>query len=255
MPSTGASRARTPGAEAKRSNAGSGQARRSGEKGRTVVVSGAEMKVALKMLEDERKQRAKSEQADRSAAQLLQDQEQRAVEEAKAREEADAVFARQLQAEEQQLVDTITQDSGLAAALQREHGKSGKLLSRAWELDAFLQAPLGTRPTPRDGDLHPETLRRLAVMSDETLRHLHQPRPESRQPLAEELSLSRRSSTALSGSSSKPPQPQQQHSQERVEKSPRSHWLQKQPEGKGTPGPERRSWSLRMTGSSITVGV
>lgn len=82
-----------------------------------------------------------------------------------AAEDADAEFARLLAVEEQTHARSMAYDESLATCLQAEHGRSGKLLSRAKQLDDFLEAPLGSRALPQDGDLAPETLRRIVDLS------------------------------------------------------------------------------------------
>jgi len=137
---------------------------------RTLKIEEADMKEAMRLLQDEKEERDAEELANLEAAQRLQAEEEMGEAERASRIAEDAALARRLLAEEEQEAAVVANDGAVAAALQREHGEAGRMLSRAWELDAFLQAPLGALPLPGSSDMHPETLRRVVALSQEHAR-------------------------------------------------------------------------------------
>jgi hypothetical protein len=102
---------------------------------------------------------------DSVARRLRMEDEEERLAAANEMEQADAALARRLQAEEEQQIRFSDVDRSLAATLQGEYGRAGKILLRAHQLDEFLTSPLGDLPPPRQGDLAPETLRRLVALT------------------------------------------------------------------------------------------
>jgi len=125
----------------------------------------ADAALAQSLLDDDRAVASASPEDDATLAQQLADEEERQSDKRDDIEDLDKKLASRLKAEEEEHVSSITCDRFLATSLQAEHGRAGKLLARAECLEDFLEAPLGSRPLPKNNDLMPETLRRLAVMS------------------------------------------------------------------------------------------
>lgn len=105
------------------------------------------------------------EVSDWEMARRLQLEEERVQDEAAEREDSDAAVARLVLQEEREQTQSLDHDGTLAAALQGEHGKAGRMLLRASQLDSFLDAPLYSRPLPNNSDLDPETLRRIVMLT------------------------------------------------------------------------------------------
>mmetsp|Transcript_62081 Transcript_62081/g.108678 ORF Transcript_62081/g.108678 Transcript_62081/m.108678 type:complete len:227 (+) Transcript_62081:103-783(+) len=132
--------------------------------------SDAEIALILER-EEERANRQKRELEDSDAdlARTLAAQEETCgwdrLEARHAAEDADAEFARLLAAKDRSHAMSVPFDKALGTELQAEHGRAGKLLSRAVQLEEFLEAPLGSRDLPQNGDLAPETLRRIVQLT------------------------------------------------------------------------------------------
>jgi hypothetical protein len=113
-------------------------------------------------------------------------------------EDDDAAYARRLQAEEELQLQSSIIDRSLAATLQGEHGRAGKLLQRADQLDAFLEAPLGSFPLPQQGDLAPETLRRIVALTAMPQKIMPSPVQVAATPSPKSGIVGRETSSALS---------------------------------------------------------
>lgn len=107
------------------------------------------------------------EVGDVGSAQEIQDEDLHTFDEICDQEDEDAAMARRLWKEEQEHLQSVDHDRVLAATLQREHGRAGKMLSRASQLEEFLSAPLYSRPLPVKSDLAPETLRRIVALTQQ----------------------------------------------------------------------------------------
>jgi len=125
----------------------------------------ADATLAQRLLDEDVASAAISPEADALFAERLAAEEERNSSERDEMEDMDKKLADRLMAEEQERANSIIHDKFLAATIQGEDGCAGKLLSRAVQLEDFLEAPLGSRPLPRNGDLMPETLRRIVAMS------------------------------------------------------------------------------------------
>jgi len=125
----------------------------------------ADATLAQKLLAEDAAAAAMTPEADALFAKRLAAEEERNSSERDEMEDMDKKLADRLMAEEQERSSSIIHDRFLAATMQAEHGCAGQLLSRAVQLEDFLEAPLGSRPLPRNGDLMPETLRRIVAMS------------------------------------------------------------------------------------------
>lgn len=102
---------------------------------------------------------------DADFARQVANEEERRDNEAMSIEDMDVALAKRLSEEEKEHGRSIESDWELAATLQSEHGRAGKMLSRAAQIEEFLEAPFGSRPMPVNGDLFPETLQRIVAMS------------------------------------------------------------------------------------------
>lgn len=137
---------------------------------RILRMDEADIRLARQLQEEEERALSAEVAEDLEVARRLQAEEERNQDAEDDQEDDDAAFAQLLHAEQQRQAQAAARDGALAATLQYEHGRAGRLLARACELDEFLEAPLGSAPLPKRGDLHPDTMRRLVLRTLESSR-------------------------------------------------------------------------------------
>uniref|UniRef100_A0A7S1S4I9 Uncharacterized protein n=1 Tax=Alexandrium catenella TaxID=2925 RepID=A0A7S1S4I9_ALECA len=130
----------------------------------------ADIRLAQQLQDEELGISAAEVAANLEAARRLQAEEEQDKDAEAAQEDADAALARILHREQERQHQAAKRDGALAAALQYEHGRAGRMLTRACELEEFLEAPLGSLPLPKHGDMHPDTLRMVVLRTQKAPR-------------------------------------------------------------------------------------